>query len=1343
MEMLFKSIKIMFFVLLGFGLFAGDDPCSSSILDPESSDYETFDNSSASDSGIEAPPYGGYAGNDLWFSFIMPASGFVNLMIAGGTMTDPAIAIYEGPCDDPKLLYVILDNNCDDSNDPAVSLNELIPGNEYFIRIWAQDGSANGTASVLLTQSYGTDPNFFLYADSEEYGDCIQLTDEVYSSQGCAWFEIPIDFTEAFTHDMTANFGDQDANGADGICLIYQTNGPNYCGSLGGGIGAEGMPNSAIFEFDTYQNGIYSDPANDHASFNINGDMNHVNSINGPIDLGNIEDGLDHMISFAYDGNGGYELFFDGVSLFSGNYDFINDIFGGATTAWWGYTAATGGSTNLQVICPETEDFELGTQEYVEMEICEGEEFNGYTETGFYIDYVAGAGNCSHQINTKLTVRPSPEPTYLDIYICEGDEFEAGGQYFYEAGNYEIDTNTDFGCDSLIILELNIPELILEIIVPGKLNCNNVSLDLDLEFGSDLEVDQVDFIWDTPTGGGNGNSYLATEGGMYQVYAEIRMDTLLCYIEAINFVEEDFYIPQFDLMGDLDLDCSNQDSISQFGISNYDNDLYFSWYYNSTEVSDSAEVEIFGPGMYYITVEDPQNGCTNTDSLVVNLSLDIPFIEMNPEMINCNNSAFMADVLIDGEIDSIAWFYNDQMISNDTSILIEEAGWYYLQLISSSACISIDSMQIEIDTIAPEIITTDLIIPCNQQSGQISVLSDSSYVLQWNGPENIPDNTSSPNVTTQGSYYITVYKPENGCYSIDSVAVSFLGNSPELSIETDTLNCIASSVVLDLTTDQSDASFEWSNLSYILGTSEDLEVTNSGYYFVEAQSTNGCISYDTIFVAENFTYPDAILTADTLDCNIEQVLVSADITNTDIISWQGPANFTGNNPYFFTPNSGNYYLTLTNSESGCSHTDSILVVDRSNRPQFELIPDTINCYEPNVRLGLEIFNNYEGVIWINDSGFYSTELSPDVTTGGIYLLHIEVDGECDMDTLIYIEEDLEYPVYDTAYGFLDCKTPETLLDITVLSPYDKINVFTPAGTIFSGSQFMTNEAGIHQVQITGKNGCEIDFIVNIEAYIDPPPLEISGSNINCLKASSDLTFVSEDGLISSVWQDPDGNKYEEAEIQANEAGWYCLEVTNDHGCSTSDSIYISADFEPPLISLYSENPLELDLFSSVDPMLDVEVETNGEFEISWHPEEGLSCSDCLNPLLTGREVEHYEISVMGENGCTDSLGIDIRYKENVIISIPNVFSPLNCDGLNDHFTLFSNDSIEKINECRIYDRWGELIFIKSDYPPNIPIEGWDGTFKSRKVLQGVYVYYFKITTLTGKELIYSGDITVL
>ena len=144
---------------------------------------------------------------------------------------------------------------------------------------------------IALWGQLTCEDEFILSGTATLQGECIRMTANTGSQLGCAWFHEETDFSMPFTHTMTVNFGGNDG-GADGICLVYQSNSSTTCGISGQGIGAEGIPNSFIVEFDTWENGNLGDPTYDHAGININGDF--LNNIDGPIDLGNIEDGNDH-----------------------------------------------------------------------------------------------------------------------------------------------------------------------------------------------------------------------------------------------------------------------------------------------------------------------------------------------------------------------------------------------------------------------------------------------------------------------------------------------------------------------------------------------------------------------------------------------------------------------------------------------------------------------------------------------------------------------------------------------------------------------------------------------------------------------------------------------------------------------------------------------------------------------------------------------------------------------------------------------------------------------------------------------------------------------------------------
>lgn len=118
----------------------------------------------------------------------------------------------------------------------------------------------------------------------------------------------------------------------------------------------------------------------------------------------------------------------------------------------------------------------------------------------------------------------------------------------------------------------------------------------------------------------------------------------------------------------------------------------------------------------------------------------------------------------------------------------------------------------------------------------------------------------------------------------------------------------------------------------------------------------------------------------------------------------------------------------------------------------------------------------------------------------------------------------------------------------------------------------------------------------------------------------------------------------------------------------------------------------------------------------WIPSEGLSCSDCPNPILTAGHVSDYRV-IVGLEGfdCTDSCHYRIQtlpVQEN--IWFPQAFSP-NKDGINDFFEGYG--PFVQVLELKIYDRWGGELFVSTDDPR------WDGTSRGLEMQPGSYVYY--------------------
>lgn len=228
-------------------------------------------------------------------------------------------------------------------------------GTTYFVEYTTCSNSSIESVTVV-------DEDCFTLNGSGQYinvagEQCIQLTDEINSQTGCAWNGSQIDFNSSFSLSLDYYFGDN-INGADGNTFTFQPSSSTACGQDGTQLGAGGIPNALVIEFDTYDNGT-NDMVCDHIAVEIDGNVQNGTPYCGPVCAksggGNIDDGGTYSVEIAWDAvTEQLEIYFDGALRLSCSGDFVNTVFGGQNMAYWGATSATGGFNNQQYFCPST-----------------------------------------------------------------------------------------------------------------------------------------------------------------------------------------------------------------------------------------------------------------------------------------------------------------------------------------------------------------------------------------------------------------------------------------------------------------------------------------------------------------------------------------------------------------------------------------------------------------------------------------------------------------------------------------------------------------------------------------------------------------------------------------------------------------------------------------------------------------------------------------------------------------------------------------------------------------------------------------------------------------------------
>ncbi len=189
---------------------------------------------------------------------------------------------------------------------------------------------------------------------------CFTLTENTNWQQGAVWDLDTIDLNLAFDATFCMFIGANDG-GADGFSFLLRDPNSNTYGEEGGALGygtangTQGIFPSIAIEFDSFFNNEYFDIQEDHTQLVINANVTNppaVPAISLLPNNSNIEDNNFHNSRIVWDPvTQNLSMYFDGNLRFTFNQDIINTVFNGNSQVIWGFTASTGGMTNLHQIC--------------------------------------------------------------------------------------------------------------------------------------------------------------------------------------------------------------------------------------------------------------------------------------------------------------------------------------------------------------------------------------------------------------------------------------------------------------------------------------------------------------------------------------------------------------------------------------------------------------------------------------------------------------------------------------------------------------------------------------------------------------------------------------------------------------------------------------------------------------------------------------------------------------------------------------------------------------------------------------------------------------------------------
>jgi PKD repeat protein len=315
---------------------------------------------------------------------------------------------------------------------------------------------------------------------------------------------------------------------------------------------------------------------------------------------------------------------------------------------------------------------------------------------------------------------------------------------------------------------------------------------------------------------------------------------------------------------------------------------------------------------------------------------------------------------------------------------------------------------------------------------------------------------------------------------------------------------------------------------------------------------------------------------------------------------------------------------------------------------------------------------------------------------------------------------------------------------------------TSSNTVVTFPSAALDDAGTYVVYAIQHNCISLPASVDVKVTRGPVKPFINTRTPLCvgdelqLQASSSIPGTE---TLSYLWKGPgtgfpvDGPVATIDKVSVADAGIYTITVTSSNtGCEAStDTLiqigdYPQVRFAEDTLTLPTGYKLQLqpDIVNATDPgVLPMQ-------QFIWTPTEDLACTDalCEAPFVTVKNNVCYSVQATNIYGCSGSDTICIQsFCKGTQVFIPNGFAPTGNVPENRRFMIRAT-GIVTVRSFRVFNRWGKIVFERSNFQPNDPQFGWDGTINGKIADTGVYVYTAEVVCENGVTQPIKGNVTL-
>ncbi|MFT6334351.1 MAG: gliding motility-associated-like protein [Halioglobus sp.] len=400
-----------------------------------------------------------------------------------------------------------------------------------------------------------------------------------------------------------------------------------------------------------------------------------------------------------------------------------------------------------------------------------------------------------------------------------------------------------------------------------------------------------------------------------------------------------------------------------------------------------------------------------------------------------------------------------------------------------------------------------------------------------------------------------------GCIFTNEIIITENEDFVEVEIFIEDITCLSDSAFVDLNTSDEIDDISWAGLNSFRQIGNDILVGAEGSYNVEFVTEFGCLVSRDIVVEDVREYPEFELAGDTLTCeNPTTVLktTNADTLNSNFF-WIKDNDVLGMDTFLLIDQPGEYNLRVRTGD-GCVDTFSIDINSQVDTIDVELFGGEIDCGQPEVIISYSSSISGLNPLWILPNEVPVVDSTFNSNQSGLYMLHLEDDKKCTLDTTLIVTEDLVYPEISVIEADFLCgqDSIQIMSSINITdATYEWTNVngfrdTTPTPWIFAPGEYM--------VKVSLENGCFDIVTFTMGVDVDLPELSFEFSDLNC---DSDTVYIvpSDTSSYDMIWSlggvffPVDSNI-----IRVLNIGLYEVIVTNpNNGCSSNYSFNIKED----------------------------------------------------------------------------------------------------------------------------------------------------------------------------------------